>query len=746
MENYTLVCPAGDLETLKVAINNGANAVYFGVEEFNARSKVCFSKEDFLLAVEYAHLYNVKVFITLNILISDFEFEKVIKLAQMVYENGADAIIVQDLGLYNYLKSTMDIELHLSTQAGIHNLYGAKVAEEMLGVKHIVLSRETILDDIESISKNTKLNLEYFVQGALCVAFSGNCYYSSMIARGSGNRGKCYQFCRKKYKIYENGNLVKDGYLLSPGDICMLDDLDKLKNAGIKFFKIEGRNRRSGYVGGVTNIYSSTLKNIVSKEYKEVMKQLFYRGKYNNLYLNGRNDIINLEYNNHIGIPIGEILKINGGKFSEVYISSSVNLNETDTLKVFDGYKEICSVSMNDLQKIAYDQYVFTTTCSKLRKGYKLNLIVNSQLEKMINEKKRKLDIDFEFISHENQKAILKARCGSIEAVVESEEIFEESKNIPLTYESVFKQLSKLNDTCFRLKTLICDLGNVFIPMASINHLRRIITEEISKKILENSKKDVKIRKFEQNLLNDTNEIVIVEGDGELPNERFDYYILSLNEFNQKLTKKINNLIKNNIKPFITLPIIARGEDLQIIDAFLEKFPKEKIGLVINNIYGLWYLNKGYDIICGEYMNCFNNYTLSYLKSLGVKEVILSPELNKEQYLNIPSGVVKMYGDMVYMNYCHCPKRTVYGNCTHCKNEFTIVDEKDSEFKLRTFKMKYCYNQLISNNTTNIIGYINPPKKFIKLDENNLECVLTNTKFEGTKNKKFTFGILEKNV
>ena len=196
LKKVELLSPVGDFECLKAAVQNGANAVYLGSSDFNARySAKNFSVEELEEAIDYAHLRNVKVFLTLNTLIKNEEFNNALELASKTYELGIDGIIVQDLGLANFLiKNLPDLPIHASTQMTCHNLSGAKELEKS-GFKRIVLSRELSLSEIEHITSNTSCEIEVFTHGALCISYSGQCLYSSLIGGRSGNRGKCAQGC-----------------------------------------------------------------------------------------------------------------------------------------------------------------------------------------------------------------------------------------------------------------------------------------------------------------------------------------------------------------------------------------------------------------------------------------------------------------------------------------------------------------------------------------------------------------------
>lgn len=223
MNKIELLVPVGDFDCLKAAVQNGADAVYLGSSNFNARSSATnFNIDELEKAIDYAHLRNVQVHLTLNTLIKNDEFESAINLAKSAYELGIDSIIVQDLGLGSFLiKNFPNLPIHASTQMTCHNLLGAKYLEK-LGFKRIVLSRELSLSEVQYIKSNISAEIEVFVHGALCISYSGQCLYSSLIGGRSGNRGKCAQGCRLPYELLENDRRLNKGYLLSPRDLCSL--------------------------------------------------------------------------------------------------------------------------------------------------------------------------------------------------------------------------------------------------------------------------------------------------------------------------------------------------------------------------------------------------------------------------------------------------------------------------------------------------------------------------------------------
>ncbi len=256
-----LLAPAGNLDAVIAAVQNGADAVYMGFGDgFNARrSADNFTQESFAKAVRYCHIRGCKVYVTLNTLVGDREMDAAAALAQQASDAGADAILVQDLGLARVLRAALpDIPLHASTQMSIHNLAGVEAAAEM-GITRAVLARELALEQIRFISQHASIETEVFVHGALCFCYSGQCYMSALIGRRSGNRGACAQPCRMQYSM--GGRM--DEYPLSLRDNCLADYLQQLDDAGVACVKIEGRMKRPEYVAVVTDVYASASMSTV---------------------------------------------------------------------------------------------------------------------------------------------------------------------------------------------------------------------------------------------------------------------------------------------------------------------------------------------------------------------------------------------------------------------------------------------------------------------------------------------------
>lgn len=286
-----ILSPAGDFESLKAAVQNGANAVYVGGADFSARkSAKNFNNEELEKAIDYCHLRGAKLYVACNTLIKEQELSDCLDFLEKIYVMGADSVIVQDLGLIKLLSQNLpDFPIHASTQMTVHSADGVNVLNENYGVKRVVLSRELSYDEIAEIKKNTKAELEVFVHGALCMSYSGQCLFSSVLGGRSGNRGGCAQPCRLSYSLMRDDEVLTENLpLLSPKDLCLADEIYKLNKLGIDSLKIEGRMKSPEYVAQATKVYSEAAKIGADKKEIEKMLSLFSRGGAGKGYFYGR--------------------------------------------------------------------------------------------------------------------------------------------------------------------------------------------------------------------------------------------------------------------------------------------------------------------------------------------------------------------------------------------------------------------------------------------------------------------------
>ena len=464
MNNIELLSPVGEWNSLVSAVQNGANAVYFGADEFNARmNSKNLNREELKKAIEYAKLRNVKTNLTLNILIKNDEFSKAMELVEYAYTCGIDAIIVQDLGLAKaIIKSFPDLEVHSSTQMTVYNLEGARKIQEM-GFKRCVLARELSVDEIKHICKNVNIEIEVFIHGALCICYSGQCLMSSIIGGRSGNRGKCAGTCRLPYALLNNGKEVDKGYLLSSKDVCTLDILPELIQAGVKSFKIEGRMKSPEYVGIVTSVYrkyialaNSNKPYIVDQEDREKLMQIFNRGGFSTGYLKGKlgKEMMYKYKPNHMGIYIGKVEHYNPNKgYTKIKLEKEINLG--DRISIKDGTCKISELMIgnNNIKQGKVGQTVtIGRIYGKINNGDKVYRTVDINLNREINQRLSKenikREINCEIIIKEDTPISLKVQdiTTGIE-IIKTSSVPQKAEKQGLTRERIEEQISKLGNT-----------------------------------------------------------------------------------------------------------------------------------------------------------------------------------------------------------------------------------------------------------------------------------------------------------
>ena len=272
MKKIELSAPAGDIKCLKAAIEGGADAIYLGGKNFGARAfSKNFSDEEIVEAIKLAHLYGVKIYVTVNTLVYDKEVDSFIKYIEFLHKNNVDAILLQDLGMLDLIRKTYpNLEVHASTQMHIHNLDGVKLMEN-LGVKRVVLARETSIDDIKHIRQNSNIELEVFVHGALCVSYSGQCLMSYFKQERSANQGECEGSCRLRYNVLNKDKIIDSNvYALSLKDLNSLENIGRLIDVGVSSLKIEGRMKSAAYVYLVTSLYRKAIDSYYKNKKVEI--------------------------------------------------------------------------------------------------------------------------------------------------------------------------------------------------------------------------------------------------------------------------------------------------------------------------------------------------------------------------------------------------------------------------------------------------------------------------------------------
>lgn len=487
MEKLELLAPAKDYKTALDAINCGADAIYIGARKFGARKNASNNIDDIKKIVDWAHIFNVKVYVTLNTILNDDELNEAIEIINELYKIKVDALIIQDFGILqlSYENKLPPIVLHMSTQCDIKDIEKVKFFEK-IGIKRVILARELPVDKIKKIRKETSLELEHFIHGALCVCYSGLCYMSQYIGERSANRGVCAQACRKKYSLVdEKGNfIVKNKYLLSLKDNNLSNHLDKLIKAGIKSFKIEGRLKDSSYVKNNVLFYNELLKDYPRTSFGKIIKDFnpnpsktFNRGFCDSYLFNKKDDIYNFDSPKSIGEYIGEILSSTSDFF---IIKTKQTLNNQDGL-CFILKDDMTGCLVNKADKVKEGYKIFPNKKILLPKGTKIYRNIDVEFNKILENSKTARKIEVNFIVEENKISIMDE--NSNKTFVEFEK--EPAQNKEKMKDNYIKSLSKLAYSPYIAKKIEFKGDNLtFLPISKLNEIRKELVEKLCNKVL----------------------------------------------------------------------------------------------------------------------------------------------------------------------------------------------------------------------------------------------------------------------
>lgn len=717
-----LLSPVGDFECLKAAVQNGANSVYFGANLFSARAYASnFNLENLEKAILYAKTRDVKTNLTLNTLIKDNEFHDAFELAKKAYNLGIDAIIVQDLGLAKQLiKHFPSLDIHSSTQMSIHNLQGVLEMQE-LGFKRVVLARELSLAEIEHICKNSKIEIEVFIHGALCISHSGQCLFSSMIGGRSGNRGKCAQACRLPYELLENNNKIDSGHLLSPRDLYGLDFIPNLIDAGVTCLKIEGRMKNPEYVATVTRIYRKYIdlaekrqNYVIDENDKKTLLQVFNRGMSSTGHLSNEpnKNLIFKDKPNNMGLLLGKVEKYNKNKgYITVKLQEPIEIGDTISLEKENGTYNVSELMFKE-KNIKETSIGQTVTIGRMKgninlgdkifkiSSKKLNLIAHDSIKsenikiglncKIIIKKGIPINLN---VTSANELDIY----SNLDINCKSNTIPEKAKNKPLEKEKVLSQLQKTNDSLYEFKNIDIELDNgIFLPkISTLNELRRNALDSVYNFAINNIKRNSLNDSYDNTVVinenirkketckksNEKKEISVLLN---ILNTDFDYSKLNniyniyniyipLKYFSNMKYSKILNILQEKFKIYIYMPTIIKPNYTNLfydnIEKTIEKYNIK--GFVVSNISNVKLLenilnnkkNK-FELIANYTLNIFNTHSINELKKLGIDRFTISPESDKEIIASLTLGTnsclpseLIVYGNIPLMNMNYCLTR-----------------------------------------------------------------------------------------
>ncbi len=734
MKRVEILSPAGSYESLMAAIAAGADAVYIGGTKFGARAYADnLDEETMLQVIDYVHLHGRKIYLTVNTLLKEQELQRELyEYLLPYYRCGIDAVIVQDMGVLKFIKEHFpDLPIHASTQMTITDLLGAKFMEKQ-GVERIVTSREMHLDEIKEISENTDVEIESFVHGALCYCYSGQCLYSSMIGGRSGNRGQCAQPCRLPYKVQGERDAK---YVLSLKDICTLEYIPELIEAGIYSFKIEGRMKKPEYVALVTAMYRKYVDLYLEKgkaafkvepKDKEKLMDLYNRGGSHGGYYHTQNgrEMVSLERPNHAGVPVLSVVHYQG---KTVTAKAIADINAGDVIELPDGKENFTFA--NAIRK--GQKFTFPTHKKQVfEQNAVLNRVRNESLLREIQDtiikRKIKEKINGKLILSAGTSAKLMLYYGNIAVEVKGD-VPEQALNQPIDVSRVEKQMRKTGNTEFEFDNFEVELnGRLFMSMQSLNELRRLGMEVLEEKILSVYRR---CKEQEGNLYTKVQEEFCSKNAEKLCSEKaelvhklfvFQVYVEEVEQLeavlesafvkriyldssaidkiwgNSDTESIITKAHKNGKEIYLAMPHIFRSETRKIYEKFYNKLVNQAWdGVLVRNCESYEFLLEhgfGGNLVTDYSVYQFNTYAKRFWQEEKIEAFTAPLELNYRELkdVGLENSELVVYGYFPMMVSAQCVMKTTKG-CRHEKGRLKFTDRYQKEFTVKNH-CDYCYN------------------------------------------------------
>lgn len=657
---FEILAPAGNRECAFASLNAGADAIYLGLEEFSARqSAENFNAESLKEICAYVHLLGARVYVCLNTLVKDEEADAFFSCAVGAWNAGADALLIQDIFLGKLLKESYpEMILHLSTQGGCCNEYGALLAKDY-GFSRVVLARETPLKEIKKIS--AIIETEAFVQGALCSCFSGQCYFSSFAGGNSGNRGRCKQPCRKRYSIDRVG-FEESAYALSLSDLSLGKKIDELIGAGVCSFKIEGRMRRKEYAAAAVKYYKALREGRGASKELIDLKRAFNRGNYTEgLGFGQKENFLSRNVQGHIGEDVGEVTVTKRGYFCK----SAFVPEKGDGFKILRGGSEVGGAAAAGTEKDGF----YLTSSARLSAGDRVCVTTSKAASEaaLAGKRLRPVKIALSFIAGE------KPRAEAEGLIFEDGEVLEEAKSSPLTEEEVISCFEK-TDTLPFAPVIAVKTQGAFLPKSKLNAFRRAFYEAL-KNFLTPCRDRLEARPLpDVGLKKGTGEkracIVSGAADGGA-----DIVIFKPCEYAHIPTQ-------GGKEKYLYLPPFFTSEDEELIAPALAGFD----GFYCEGYYGIL-LAKKYrkKLFAGTGFNLTNRYAVSEAQKVAdyfalSKEISAreASALSAENAFTLSGGAIKVM-DLVY-----CPFSQDCNNCDR-RQQYALTDEEGRKFPLRRY-------------------------------------------------------------
>ena len=740
MRQIEVLAPAGSFETMKAAYKAGADAVYMGGPMFGARAYANNADmEQMLSAIDYAHLHGRKLYMTVNTLLKNTEIERQLtEYIRPFYEQGLDAVIVQDIGLFRFIRKHFpDLPIHASTQMTLTGVDGAKFLEKE-GAQRIVTSRELSMAEVKKIADETELEIESFVHGALCYCYSGQCLFSSFIGGRSGNRGQCAQPCRLLYRTPE---AKRPQYLLSLKDICTLELIPEMIESGIYSFKIEGRMKKPEYAAAVAFQYRkyadlylkyyeecpaeedpaayAMKKYRVREEDRQMLLDLYNRGGFHTGYYHTQNgrEMISLNRPNHAGVPAVKVLAKKGRNvtakaLTDLYPQDIIELPMRKGREKADNYT--CKDAVRKGMNVQIP--VFADTPFKMDEIWmrtRNSTLIDTLREEFVNGKIKER-ICGTFRLYPQEKATLTVKCRDAEITVAGEKA-QEALSQPMSRERIEKQLRKTGNTEFEFSFLKAEIGEkVFLPMQSLNELRREALETLEKVICEKYRRSGEVKDPEEDKTELSMEEEILSGwtasvrtaeqmEVILEEEAIGRIYADCTMFPRIWEKDsyvewITKVHAAGKEIYLVMPYIFRERTRKQYEAAYNRiFGAGWDGILIANYESFAFLKEhGYTgrIMTDYNLYEFNQESRKFWKEKGVFEFTAPVELTERelQDLRVKDGEVIVYGYLPMMISAGCIQKTTRG-CLKKSGQTTITDRYRNPFVVKN-ECDYCYNIL----------------------------------------------------
>ncbi|MCM1497364.1 MAG: U32 family peptidase [Clostridium sp.] len=734
-----ILAPAGSMEALKAAVSAGADAVYLGGSRFGARAFADnFDESALIEAIEYCHIYGVKVYLTVNTLFRDEEIEELYDYIAPLYEAGLDAVIVQDLGVMYYLyRQFPKLPIHASTQMTITTAYAYDMLKDY-GVTRIVPARELSIEEIRELKERSAVpEVEVFVQGALCYCYSGQCLMSSMLGGRSGNRGRCAQTCRLPYCAYDTQGRKLSGdemYLLSLKDLCGLEMVPELMKAGVDSFKIEGRMKRPEYVAVCVQAYrtivdawsAGSCSDKLIDEWKGRMAQVFNRSGFTEGYYqqqNGR-EMLSKRTPGNTGVVVGIVEDI---RKNQLHIRLSEEVFQGDILELSGKISLTCNVNEKKNRQICLN----TSKAWELQRGMAVYRKVNAPLMKSLAEyaaNDRKLALEGEVHMEIGQPAVFSLSMKNGEQTYRVSavgNVVEEADNNPLTGETVSDKLGKTGDSRFYFKKLDITMGeNIFYSLKGLKELRRTALAMLKAEVCDRGRRFPEKKMFftaddrlaealvENNPHKDSGICAMVSDKAQMKllseDERINALYLDLQYFAKEVIIEAADSLGEKKKIYIALPPVFGKRFMQEVVDIVELAEAKGLGLVIRNVDGLAYIRqRGFvgPVVTDYSLYAMNGYAAAFiLEQLPQARITFPVELNGRQLSKLPfirnSGEIVVYGYQQLMVSAQCIANTVEG-CGRKNQTLVLKDRYHKDFYVQSI-CKYCYS-LYYNGTPTVL-------------------------------------------